>query len=119
MAGELRINLSSFTFSKGTANATTPLQSVAVTVSGTHSSSGNQSIGTGDETLALVDVSTIGYVFLKNTDATNFITVGPDGSSYPLKLKPGEFAIVRWNGAAIHAKADTATCILQYMIIED
>ncbi len=118
MANELRINLTTFNFAKGTASANTQPQTIGVTVSGTHSSSGNQSIGTGDETVALVDVSTIGYVFLKNTDATNFMTIGPDGSSYPIKLAPGEFAVVRWNAAAIHAKADTATCILQYMIIE-
>ncbi len=118
MASELRINLTTFSFTKGTASANTPAQAISVDVAGTHTSSGTQSIGTGDETVALIDVATVGYVFLKNTDATNFITVGPDGSSYPIKLKPGEFVVVRWNAAAIHAKADTATCILQYMIIE-
>ncbi len=118
MANELRLNLGNFSFTKGTASASAPGQSLGVTVSGTHFIGNSQSIGTGDETLALGDVATNGYVFFKNTDPTNFIIIGADGSSYPIKLKPGEFAVMRWNGAAIHAKADTATCILQYTIIE-
>ncbi len=119
MANEFTTQLSKFSFTKGTSSASVSSQLVFATVSGTHAIGSFQSIGTGDETLGLGDVATIGYVFLKNTNDTNFITIGPDGSSYPIKLKPGEFAVTRWNAAAIHAKADTATCILQYMIIED
>lgn len=90
-----------------------------VTVSGTKSIRNAVSIGTSDETLDLGDIATIGFVILHNTDSTNFITVGPDGISYPIKLKPGEWFQGRWNGAAIHAKADTGACILESCIIED
>ncbi len=119
MANEFTTQLSRFSFTKGTSSASVSGQLLFATVSGAHSIGNFQSIGTGDETLSLGDVATIGYVFLKNTDASNFITIGPDGSSYPIELRAGEFAVMRWNAAAIHAKADTATCILQYMIIED
>jgi hypothetical protein len=90
-----------------------------VTVSGTYPIATAQNIGTSDETLDLGAVATAGYLVLKNRDATNYITLGEDGSSYPIKLKAGEFAIVRWNGAAVHAKANTAACDLEYLLIPD
>ena len=76
----------------------------------------NISIGTVDETVALGDVASIGEILIQNLDATNFITVGPDGSSYPIKIMPGRHARCQWNGAAIHLKADTAACRARVMV---
>lgn len=70
----------------------------------------NISVGTSDETVALGDIGTIGEIIILNLNATNFITCGPDGSSYPIKIKPGSYASVCWNAAAIHLKADTGAC---------
>lgn len=48
------------------------------------------------------------------------ILFGSDGVNYPLRLKGGEFALIRWNAAAIHAKASAAgPAELHYTIIED
>ena len=77
------------------------------------------SVGTADETLALGDVGTIGYVFLHNLDGTNYIDFGTDGTTYPIRLRAGESALFRYNSAALHAKANTAACLLEYAIIED
>ena len=93
--------------------------SIAVVPSGNGFVKSVISVGTADETLALGDVATNGYLWLHNLDGTNYITFGPDGSSYPVKLKAGEIALLRWNGAAIHAKANTAACQLEYALIED
>lgn len=53
------------------------------------------------------------------TGVDNVILLGADGSSYPNKLKGGEFSVVRWNGAAIHAKANTIAADLEYILISD
>lgn len=118
MSAELLL-AASLKFNKGGALFEANFPSTYFDVSGTVGNKQVQAIGTSDETLPLGDVSTIGFVMLKNLDPTNFITVGSDGTLYPIKLKPGEPCLVRWNAAAIHAKANTATCNLEYTIISD
>jgi hypothetical protein len=93
--------------------------SSSFTVNGDYPIMNRATIGTSDETLAIGDVGTLGWLFMRNQDGTNFITFGSDGAVYPIKLKAGEFAALRWNGAAIHAKADTAACALEYLLLPD
>lgn len=116
MASELLLQ-ASLKFSKGGALFETNFPSTYFDVSGSVGNKQVQAIGTSDEVLPLGDVATIGYVMLKNLDATNYILVGSDGTLYPIRLKPGEVALMRWNEAAIHAKANTAICNLEYTII--
>lgn len=118
MAAELRTTLSLFRFVKGGLDISLPAVVANFDVSGSYALRNFASIGTTDETLALGDVATNGWLFLWNHDATNYITVGADGSSYPIKLLAGEWALFRFNGAAIHAKANTAACKLEYMLVE-
>ena len=119
MAKELRVGVSGFNFKKTDAPTINVAETVFVTVSGVHAVHASQNIGTGDETLDIAAVGTIGFVYFKNLDDTNFILIGEDGSSYPIKLMPGEIAVMRWSAAAIHAKSDTAACDLEYAVIED
>ncbi len=70
----------------------------------------NISVGTSDETVALADVGTIGKVLILNLNDTHFVSLGSDGTLYPIKIKPGDFFIGQWNAAAIHLKADTGAC---------
>ena len=118
MANEISTS-TNFTFQKNgnppqawTANGT-------ITVSGNYFVSGVQNIGTTDETVSLGDIGTVGWVLLKNLDGTNYVTAGSDGSVYPIKLKAGEEIKTRWNGAAVHLKANTAACNVAYLIVED
>lgn len=78
-----------------------------------------QSIGTTDTVIDLGGIGTIGYVFFHNLDPTNYIVIGSDGTLYPLKLKPLEFGMARWNAAAMHAKANTAACLLETVLLSD
>ena len=119
MANELKLNISSFNFRKTDAPTISVSASASITVSGVHAVHASQNIGTTDETLDIAAVGTIGFVYFKNLDDTNFILIGEDGSSYPIKLMPGEIAVMRWSAAAIHAKSDTAACDLEYAVIED
>jgi hypothetical protein len=117
MASELSLTIA-FSYTK---NGITLSKSFSgnVTISGNYPIENTASIGTADETLALGDVSTPGWLYAKNLDSTNYITLGADGSSYFAKLKPGEPLLQRWNGAAIHAKANTAACDLEYLLLPD
>ncbi len=121
MAGELRTNLSAtaLRFVKGGVDVANPAVLSNFDVSGSFYIRNFISVGTGDESLALGDVATPGWLFVWNHDATNYITMGSDGSVYPIKLKAGEWGLFRWNGAAIHAKANTAACKLEYFLIDD
>jgi len=85
---------------------------------------GTQTIGNAaHEALAVTDLTTIGWAYLRNRDATNYVSIGVDagGTFYPvIKLKAGEACVVRFDSAAtIYAKADTAAVILERLIIDD
>jgi hypothetical protein len=116
MANEARISLT-LEYSKAGA-VFRRSSSLQATVSGTVALQYIQNIGTTDETLDLGG-ATPGFVFLHNLDATNYIVFGTDGSNYANKLKAGEAQIVRWNAAAIHAKANSSACDLEVLLIAD
>ena len=118
MANEISTS-TNFSFQKNSNPPVNWTASKSITVAGSYFVSGIQNVGTGDETVALGDVGTVGHVLLKNLDGTNFILAGSDGSVYPIKLKAGEEMKTRWNGAAVHLKADTAACKVSYLIVED
>ena len=65
----------------------------------------------------LVDeaVSGVRYFFAKNTDASNFVILQTTGNVQYARLSPGEFCFFPINdGAGLEARADTASCILEY-----
>lgn len=118
MAQEIVMSFS-LSFTKGSATVSRNSGSTYVTVSGSTYNAQVASIATSDTPLDLGGVTTNGFILLHNLDATNYITLGEDGSSYPIKLLAGEWGLVRWNGAAIHAKAHTGACLLEYVLISD
>lgn len=107
----------SFTYKK---NGVTITRSVNTTYDAAGNGNIGQvvSVGTSDETLDKGDVSTPGMLYARNLDATNFLDIGPDGTVYPIRLKPGCDCLLQWNGSAIHVKANTAPCLLEYVLIE-
>jgi hypothetical protein len=78
----------------------------------------SQNIGTSAEALDLGDVSTAGWFFIQNNDITNFVELldAVAGNVF-MKLKPGEFACGRFGCAAPAAKANTAACDVEYIIV--
>ena len=65
----------------------------------------------------LVDeaVSGIRYFYAKNTDTTNFVILQTTASVQYARLSPGEFCFFPINdGAGLEARADTASCVLEY-----
>ena len=81
---------------------------------------GVQAIGTSEETLSTGDMTTYGWLFVRNLDATNYIQLGFSTGVYGCRLEPGEPALFRAEPAAtIYLKANTAACNLQYRWLED
>ena len=62
---------------------------------------------------------TAGWMFLKNLDASQTITLGDDNAhaSHIVALKPGEFALFRAN-IGIFADCTTGTAKLEVLVIE-
>lgn len=118
MANELNLS-ASLSFSKGGAVVDKAL-TATISVTGDAFSHEILSIAITTPTLLVESASlgTPGYVFIKNLDATNFVSVGITGS-YTVKLKAGEFALFRYASTSLYAVADTAACLVEYIIIED
>ena len=65
----------------------------------------------------LVDnaVSGVFYFFAKNHDDTNFVILQTTASEQYARLSPGEWCFFPVNdGNGLEARADTASCILEY-----
>ena len=65
----------------------------------------------------LVDeaVSGVFYFYAKNTDSTNFVILQTTASVQYARLSPGEFCFFPVNDSnGLEARADTASCILEY-----
>lgn len=117
MANELSLSLG-FNYTKGTSMASIAInKSGFVTVAGTAVESGIQAIGTVEEAVSLGDVTAPGYVFLLNTDATNYVEIGGTTGVYDIKLAAGQWACFPLDGTTLFAKAHTASCDLQKCIL--
>ena len=92
---------------------------------GTNDIHATQSIGfAASEAIVVTDIGTLGYALFMNRDATNFVEIGdvPVATFVPfVKLKPGEFAVMRLSDSItlLSAQADTAAVDLESWIIED
>ena len=77
------------------------------------------SIGTDAEALDISDISTVEFVVIKNTDATNYVEIDCNYSSSfsaDIKLDAGKTAIFKPSGT-VQAKANTAACIVEFLVI--
>jgi hypothetical protein len=119
MANELTLS-ASLLFVNGTKRVSFSKSGLQFTVSGNDYIAGTQTVGTSEEALAKGDITTPGFCFIFNRDATNFVKVrGASGAVDCIKIKPGEFAMFRHAGTAPYVIADTGACEIEYVIIED
>lgn len=112
VSANLSVNRSGFSFTAG--------GSISITQSGTNNLGNVQSIGTSAETITFGDIGTLGYVILKNNDASNFVEVDAANTfdKFPQKILPGEFILMKPETSTIYAKADTAACELLVLAVE-
>jgi hypothetical protein len=85
----------------------------SITQVGTNNIGNVQNIGTTTEALTFGDVTTIGYLFVKNLDATNYVEFDlntPVSTTAFAKLLPGEAMLIPTRQTTIYGKANTAAC---------
>lgn len=119
MANEITVT-TSIKYAKGNVAEISRALSKQITVSGTQHVHHVQSIGTSAEALDIGDLTTLGWCWMKNLDATNYVSIrsGADGANV-INLDPGEAALFRLATNTPFAIADTAPVELEYLIIED
>lgn len=84
--------------------------------------SGVQNIGTSEENIALVNVSSPAWCFIRNLDSTNYVQVGQDNASTMrelIRLPAGGIAVFPMDAglSALRCKANTAACDVYYVIV--
>jgi len=94
-------------------------ESFTINVSGTARISGRQNIGTAEEQLVLGDVSSVGIVWIKNLDTTNFITVGTVTNQRGFRINAGESFPFRAANNAIFVAANTAAVDVSYAVFSN
>jgi hypothetical protein len=66
-------------------------------------------------TLIASTISSVNYVYVRNTDATNFIEIKTDAGNDFGVLYPGQFAFFPLAASVgMELQSDTATCVLEY-----
>ena len=76
-----------------------------------------QSVATSGQFNILTAAGNTGitYVYVKNTDTTNVVTLKDDSGNNFLDLSPSEFAFFPVKGGiGLEATANTAACVLEY-----
>ena len=116
MANEINVSLSLRYANSPTSASMT--SSFIADQAGSKYEAGVQTVGLTEENLAKNDVGTIGYIAVRNTDATNYVELGSSTGVYSVKLRAGESCFIPWEGSQVIAKANTATCDCEYLIIE-
>lgn len=121
MANELRLT-ATFSYEKGDASIDEQVSNLGVDVTGSVVAAGVQEIGTSEEALGLNGVTTGGYLFIKNLDDTNYVSIrSGTGATDLVRLKAGEFAIFRVDSSssAPFAIANTAAVNVRYVLLSD
>jgi hypothetical protein len=110
-AGTIQVS-TSFSVTKDGVTVSGSYNSGNLTMAGTEFVGNAQTIGTASEALVLGDITTIGFVMVKNLDPTNFVQISLDNSQVNLvaKLLPGEATIFKPGTTTLYGKADTAAC---------
>lgn len=98
------------------------LTGLQFTFTGTDFVKGTQSIGTTAELIGKGEITTAGFLVVKNLDATNYVEIAAATfatTAGTVKLKAGEVALFRSSSATPYACANTGACIIRYLFLED
>lgn len=78
------------------------------------------SVATSATAIPLGGVTSPHWAFFYNLDSTNFLRIhNGSGGAKVIKLKAGEWAIVPLDDTSTpYATADTAACLLEYLIVQ-
>jgi hypothetical protein len=81
------------------------------------------SVETVEEDLPIGDITTLGWLYLRNLDTTNYVTYGPKSGGAMVafgRIKPGEPALMRLEpGITLRWVANTAAVKIQVKLFQD
>lgn len=87
------------------------------------SSGGVFSIGTSEEAISFTDISTEGWLWMRNLDDTNYVQWGPEDTGAMVvmgRMEAGEPAIFRIDSSVtLRLQANTAACKVLIKVLED
>ena len=119
MANEIKVS-ASLSMQKGEVEVSMALGPLKVDMTGDDVIEFTQNVFTNATGISIGAASTAGWALIKNLDATNFITLrNGSGGADLIKLKPGEFCLFRLATQTPFGVADTATCKIHCIVIED
>ena len=121
MANELTSNASA-SLEKGNHKESFVPGSISVTQTGVGGWCPVVSVGTSEEDLAPVDITTLGWLFMRNLDSTNYVTYGAKDTTMKAlgRLKAGEIAMFRLEpGITMRWAANTAAVKVKVILLED
>ena len=122
MASEITV-LAALSFRKGGVISGIDPGPITVTMTGTKSLRGVQSIGfAAEEAIVIGEVPAGGYIIIRNLDATNYVRIRPLAGTTPLiRLTPARPVCVfplDASATAPTAQADTAAVLIEYLVLE-
>ena len=120
MADEITVTVS-FGFTKGGTSFVVGVEDLTPDVAGSQLIHHRHTVTTSEGALHLSGVGAGGWFFAINRDATNFVSIRQGtGATDMIKLLPGECCLFRLHddAPAPYAIADTATCELEYWLVE-
>lgn len=118
MANELTLS-ASIKFVKGNVSVSTAKSGVQLDVAGNDFVTKTQNVGTSEEALDLGDITTPGYVMIRNLDSTNFVSIRPaTGAANLIKVPAGGIALFMCEASAPFVIANTAAVQIEYTMIE-
>ena len=95
--------------------------SAALTYDDTQVTTNTITVATGSASQIYADAGTDGtvYVYLKNTDTTNFIVIKNDAGNPIGRVNGGEFAFLPVNtNEGLEVQADTAPCVVEFITLK-
>lgn len=122
MAGTLQLTLTG-KLTNGKLKHTLEAETLAITQTTGRLHAPVVTVGTSEEDLSVGDVGTLGWLYMKNLDSTNYVTWGPKSGGAMVgvgRLKAGETALLRLEpGITIRWAANTAAVDVQVVLFND
>jgi len=122
MANELELNFSG-ELDNGTLDHTFPTDALVITQGLARMFDTTVPCTTSDTAQTFTNITTLGWVRMKNLDATNYVTYGPTAAAAIVpfgRLKPTEVAYFRLEpGITLRTQANTATCNVHFTVLND
>ena len=124
MANEKTVSIT-LSVKNGDLDRTSKVNNLKLDQTNARAASDTQTVGTTEELLAVGDLTTPAECYLRNLDATNFVTVGvkPASTYYPVfRLKANSkmpLCGLIESGVSLYVKADTAACDIDKLILDE